>query len=329
MITFKELKGRNTLRQILAAELERNAVNHAVLLSGPPGSGKKTWGRALAQALLCDRRRGAEPCLSCLSCRQFHSGNNPRFFFLEPEGRWLKIEQIRAVRGRFYLEGETRVCLIAGADRMTDVACSSLLKILEEPPPGLYFILLAAQPRRLYSTIVSRCRHYALPLMENGEVREILLEKRVEPEKAALIARLSGGLPGQALALAEDDGFESRLREAEQLVNDLLSGTVTLKEIMDRAAALAEREDLVPLLELLYILFRDGLIWTLCASESLLVNPTHGAFWGKRKQPVRLEPAMELVGRTIADLVTTNVNRRLTVETLLILLQRRFARCPG
>ena len=191
------------------------------------GSGKRTWGTALAQALLCSERVGAEPCLHCLSCRQFQSGNHPLFINLEPRGRQLKVKQIREVRHSFYLEGGNTVCLIHQAEKMTAVACSSLLKILEEPPPGLHFILLSAEPGRLLATIL-RCQRFTLHPLSNEEITDILIEKTaLSPAAAVLMARLSGGLPGKALALAVDETFKQRLAGAASLVRALASGTLT------------------------------------------------------------------------------------------------------
>lgn len=327
---INQLKGQPELRRALSRELTRGFTSHAVLLTGPAGSGKKTWGKALAQALLCPLRREAEPCMSCLSCRQFQSGNHPWFFPLEPEGRWLKVDQLREIRGRFYLEGNTRVCLIDKADQMTAVACSSLLKILEDPPPGLYFILLAEQARRLFSTIVSRCRHFSLHPLSTADILDLLRQRSdFPPEKAALISCLSNGLPGPALELAGDPGFECRLDEAAELAGGLVSGKDSPRELLDRAAGMAEREDLVPFMELVYLFFRDGLIWLLCGKEALLVNPANARFWRQKYSPHCLEQAMDQINTAIRDILTTNVNRRLAVEGMLIQLQRRFDRCPG
>ena len=122
------IKRSAVVKKGLSNLLVRQMVSHAVLLTGPPGSGKRTWGTALAQALLCSERVGAEPCLHCLSCRQFQSGNHPLFINLEPRGRQLKVKQIREVRHSFYLEGGNTVCLIHQAEKMTAVACSSCSK---------------------------------------------------------------------------------------------------------------------------------------------------------------------------------------------------------
>ncbi len=323
---FEQLQGQDQLRRSLTEELSAGTISHAVLLTGPSGSGKRSWGTALARALLCPERRSAEPCQQCLSCRQFDSGNHPGFFYLEPKSRKIKIEQIREIRGRFYFEGANRVCLINQADQMTAEACSSLLKILEDPPQGLYFILLAEQARQLFSTIVSRCRRFSLQPLRAEEITLILKQSGVvQPEKAALVVRLCKGLPGLALQMVQDPAFEERLQQAALLAGQLAMGKLTVQEILEQAAVLAEREDLTAFLELLYLYYRDGLIRKFCRSESLRAYPVQLSSCAVDISPDALEQALDLIHSTLKELMFTNVNRRLTVEGMLIQLQRRFS----
>lgn len=321
------LKGHEELRRALERDLHRATVSHATLFTGPAGSGKKSWGKALALALLCSNSRGIEPCGECLDCRQFLSGNHPRFFTLKPLSSRLKVEQIREVRSLFYLEGGNRVCLIEEAERMTDAACSSLLKILEEPPPDLYFILLAEHPRRLFSTIVSRCRRFTLNPLDHETIMGIFSETPdLSPSRAAVVSRLSGGLPGTALELAGDNLLEERYRDAASLVFHFRSGHSRPHELLDRAAALAEREDLLSFLEALHHFLRDGLVWNLCGSKKLLANPEHACAWEEKIAFRNIEDAIEIVNAIITEIRDTNVNRRLAMERMLIILRRRLSR---
>ncbi len=322
---WAHLHEQEQMRLALQADLLAGTVSHAVLITGPSGSGKRTWGKILAHALLCPDRRGAEPCLECSSCRLFASGNHPHFFYLEPKGQTIKIEQIREIRGKFFFEGDPRVCLIHQADRMTAEACSSLLKILEEPPEGLYFILLAEQPHQLYSTIVSRCRRYSLQPLSPAAIASILEQRAgIDRAKASIISRMSKGLPGVALEMAEDPGFESRIREASRLGARLSAGDLRPREILEQALVLSEREDLMPFLEMLFLYYRDGLVQKLCHNEALLVNPSQDVSALEKLEPHALVAALELLHATLKEFKSTNVNRRLAMEGLLIQLQRRF-----
>ena len=329
-MNFKDLHGQEGLRRALTGKLKAGAVSHAVLFCGPPGSGKKSWGLALARALLCSGRDGAEPCEDCPSCRRFRSGGATNLFHLQPQGRRLGIDQVRRIRGQFYLEGGNRVCLIEEAGQMTAEACASLLKILEEPPRGLYFILLADRPQQLPATILSRCQRFTLQPLSSAAILDLLIKKEgLSPERAQLISRLSKGLPGLALELAASETFEEEMTRAAEIALKLAQKGCSSREILALAGELAGREDLLFFLELLYFVCRDGLLFLVCGSESLLINPKEARRWAGVVFPVGLEEAMALLQGTIQELGATNVNRRLALEGALLQIQRRFSLCRG
>lgn len=325
-MSFKGLKGQESLKTVLFKGLENNRISHAVLLTGPVGSGKKTWGRALSQSLLCTGRRGAEPCGSCLSCRQFTAGKHLRYFDLTPRGRWIKIEQIREVRSKLYLSAGKKVCLINPAEDMTAEAASALLKILEEPPGELHFILLAAQQGRLLKTVLSRCQRYNMQLLSNEEIMDILMHRGIKsPEKATLITRLSGGLPGRALALAEDPAFEKRMREGTDIARRLLDKGFSIRQTLETAESLAGREDLLDLAEVICLYLRDCLLGRLCPDGEGPVKEDNIIVAGGNKELIELENMVKRTDQFNKELITTNVNRRLALEALFIELQGRLA----
>ncbi len=329
-MSFSNLVGQDALRRSLTGLLADNRLSHAVLFTGPPGSGKQSWGEALAVALLCLDPVHGEACLRCNACRQFKSGNHPEYFVLEPEGQSIKIEQVRALRTGFHLLGGRKVCLIKRAEAMTAEASSSLLKILEEPPEGLFFILLAEQPRQLFETILSRCQRYHLQPLSRDEIRYLLGEnKNLSAEKASLLARLSRGLPGRAFELLEDEEFDQRFEEAENLAAGLLAGDDSAYHLLSKATSLAERDDLLSFLDLLCYCFRDGLIWTLCRDEQLLIDPRRSCLWEGVAALKGLEDVIRLINHTAYELTATNVNRRLLLEKMLILMQRGLVQCRG
>ncbi len=325
---FSNLVGQNTLRHTLKRLLTGDRLSHAVLLTGPAGSGKKSWGTALAAALFCEDPALGEACGKCLSCRQFAGGNHPEYFVIEPEGRRIKIEQVRSLRSGFHLLGGRKVCLIKQAEAMTAEASSSLLKILEEPPDGLYFILLAEQPRQLFETILSRCQRYHLEPLKQDQIRGLLVDnKSLDTEKAALLARLSRGLPGRAFELAEDEEFDRRRAEAEDLASCMLSGEGSAYHLLSKAESLAERNDLLSLLDLLCYSFRDGLVMKLCRNERLLIDPARPSLRAGEVSVKSIEDIIRLINQTIYELTATNVNRRLLLEKMLITMQRRLVQC--
>ncbi len=318
-MNFNIIDGQQEWQNLLFRALAKDSLSHATLLTGPAGSGKKVWGRFLSMAILCLERQAGKPCMKCASCCSFHSGSHTQFFPLAPDGSKLKIDQIRSIRERFFLKGSKKVCLVEQAETMTAEAASSLLKILEEPPPGLYFILLAEKTTMLFDTIVSRCQRYSLQSLSSTTISELLLaSKNVSAEKAALLARISGGLPGYAFEMAEDEHFESRLNEAQALVSSLASGCDSSRQLLSWALSLNEREDLVAFLGLLCMVIRDELLQKTAGRPLSLLGDVSS---------VRLEDSVMLINATIYELDNTNVNRRLLLEKALILLQRRLSQC--
>ncbi len=150
---------------LIARALARNRLSHAYLVAGPPGSGKKRLIRECARLLLCENPRLEVPepgaCLACTSCLKFKRAVHPDFLELEPQGRFIRIDQIREMQRAVTfapLEARRRVVVILTADRLNISASNALLKTLEEPPENTHLLLASTSSSRLLPTIVSRCQ---------------------------------------------------------------------------------------------------------------------------------------------------------------------------
>lgn len=150
---------------------------HALLIVGPEGTGKGRFAKAIAARLLCEQPLDGGACGSCPSCRWLAGGNHPDFRHViaeadaeaaEGEGesdkkksRQIVIDQIRALEDFVYVGGHrngARVVVVEPAEAMNHAAANALLKILEEPPSSVYFVLITSNIRRLLPTIRSRCQ---------------------------------------------------------------------------------------------------------------------------------------------------------------------------
>jgi len=186
-----------------------NGAPHALLLAGPPSTGKTTLALDLAAGLLCASRDPAtRPCRSCRSCRMVESGNHPDLHRIVPDGPGgqIRIDAVRRLVGELALlpvEGGARVAVVEAASRLNEDAQNTLLKTLEEPPTGVTIVLCADEEERLLPTVRSRCAKLRLGPVAAREIEELLAGRgAADPPLAARLARLAGGRPGLAIAYA-------------------------------------------------------------------------------------------------------------------------------
>ena len=169
---------RNLYERIRAAA-DRGAVHHALLLTGPKGSGKGELARFIAAAMECQAPQG-RPCGVCPACRKVFDGIHPDVIAVRDEERkLLSVDTVRQVCADAYIrpnEGVRKVYIIDPADTMNPVAQNALLKVLEDGPDYTAFLLLTAQPGLLLGTIRSRCETLRLPPEEESKDPE--LERR-------------------------------------------------------------------------------------------------------------------------------------------------------
>lgn len=154
---------KETFRKLLYL-IDRGSIPQAILIRAPAGSGIEYLAEMFGMAILCETN--PPPCKVCRSCQLVTGGNNPSFFVIGPENGEIKVSQIRNLRPELAKKtflGNRRVLIIREADRMNRSAANSLLKILEEPPGGVHFILTSSQAGRVLPTVRSRCFTVYIP----------------------------------------------------------------------------------------------------------------------------------------------------------------------
>jgi len=184
----------------VCAVLERDmaAPAHAYLFTGPLGVGKATVARRFAAGLLCgdDAQCG----------RRVMRGLHPDAVLVEPDGRSaITVDQARntvALASLAPVEGSRKVFLFEEGGAMNDEAANALLKTLEEPSQSTIFIVVAESEDDLPDTVASRCRTVVFGRVPESEVGAGLVSAGIDPERAEEAARISGGRPGLAIALA-------------------------------------------------------------------------------------------------------------------------------
>jgi len=190
---------------------------HAYLLVGPAGVGKRLFAGELAKALLCETPSDRlEACDRCAACVLVAANTHPDFFAVSrpAESNELKVELVRELCRGFSLKsarGRGKVAVLDDADDLNEESANCFLKTLEEPPPHSVFILVGTTIERQLATVVSRCQVVRFAPLAEPVLLELLRRQGVEDAGLAVrIARLSGGSPGQALALADPELWKFR-----------------------------------------------------------------------------------------------------------------------
>ena len=211
---FSEIIGQEKAKRYLENVMSRKRIPHAYLFTGIPGVGKTSTAKAFTMTLNCRAPSGLDGCGVCPSCQKILHGNFPDFISVKPDGRNIKIEQIRELNrslGYAPLSGGYRVFVIHQAEAMTGEASNSFLKTLEEPPSGNILVLNATEPRNLLPTIVSRCQRVSFQPLEAEEItRRLTEEKGLDSPSAAILARTADGSLGRALEMAASNYLERR-----------------------------------------------------------------------------------------------------------------------
>lgn len=335
--SFSRIIGQETAIAFLKQVIGRGKIPHAFLFTGIEGVGKTTTALAFCQAINCLEPVKGEGCGSCRNCRQLMSGNFPDLKFIEPEGQYIKIEQIRELnRDLCYrpVEGSYRIVVISRAEAMNQESANSFLKTLEEPPPGNVIILKVKEPRDLLPTIVSRCQKVPFRPLPRPTVRQYLMDEEGIPEEnASLIAGISDGSLGKAIGISEGDYLEERQRSITNVIQ--LPGmrkTQALGLAMEYAQDMKKKDndptggmDLFELLGIWKTWYRDMIIIKAGGHADMLIN----ADFSRKLKAISGHMTMDnilqcffLLDRAQMDL-TRNPNTGIMMEDLFLGLLRQ------
>ena len=335
---FSQILGQETAIDFLKRVVARGNIPHAYLFAGIPGVGKTTTALALTQAIICHEPENAEGCGRCPSCRQIMSGNFPDFVCLDPEGQYIKIEQIRDLNRAISFKtvsGKYRVSLIRQAEMMTAEAANSFLKTLEEPPENNILILNVTEPQALLPTIVSRCQKVFFKPLPVKAVAGWLMDKRgMEEEMAFVVAKICEGSLGRAIKMCDSEFLQQRQEYLFSLLQlPTLSPGQALEMAMEYTAKVKKKDAHVshkgnrPLFDLLSIWktwYRDLLMMKADCPADLLINIDFSQKLKKISKNVKMTDLINsffILDQAQRDLLRSR-NLDLMVENTVLTLNR-------
>ncbi len=217
------------LRAAVEQMLLTGRFPHAILIEGEPQTGRHTLARWLARAAVCEEGQKG-PCETCPNCRLSAAGNHPDITVVVPEDgkKSITVDQARGLREQAFIRAHMasrRVFLIDRAETLNEQAQNALLKLLEEPPQGVTFILVVSGKTQLLETVVSRCVLLSVSVPSTEEALDYLKQhsKKSEPELRAALST-AGNRLGRALTLLGKKAGNKTDLAAEEFLRLVFTG---------------------------------------------------------------------------------------------------------
>ena len=209
--TFDDVVGQEHITETLKKQVETGRLSHAYLFIGTRGTGKTTCAKILAKAVNCEHPVNGNPCNQCAACRGIDDGSILDVVEIDAASN-NRVEDVRALRDEAVFSPANvnkRVYIIDEVHMLSNSAFNALLKILEEPPAHLMFILATTELHKVPATILSRCQRHSFKRIPvdtiAARLNYVAQQERLDlqPDAAALLARMADGGMRDALTLLD------------------------------------------------------------------------------------------------------------------------------
>ncbi|MDY6832630.1 MAG: DNA polymerase III subunit gamma/tau [Thermodesulfobacteriota bacterium] len=262
--TFEEVVEQQQVTRTLTNAIASGRVAHAILFTGPRGTGKTTIARILAKAMNCEKGPTPTPCCACRSCLEIASGNATDVFEIDGASN-NSVDQVRELRGNVKFmpaHSPYKIYIIDEVHMLSGPAFNALLKTLEEPPAHVMFFFATTEPHKIPVTILSRCQRHDLSLVGIDPLvahLETLCEKEnipIEKKSLELIAHEAGGSVRDSLSLLDQVMSSAQGPVSHEMVLESLG--IIDREVMFGLSGAVLTGDMTGALDILDTVYRGG-----------------------------------------------------------------------
>jgi DNA polymerase-3 subunit delta' len=317
-VGFDDILGNGRVKKILRLALDKNRLPNSLIFCGPKGVGKRSVARTLAKAVNCEKKK-TDSCDECTTCVAISGGRLPDIWEIEPEGQFIKLKQMQALRQAAYLRpmvSRKRVFIVDDTERMNEESSNCLLKVLEEPPLFSHIVLLTSNLDLILPTIRSRCQILHFAPVGKEEIERLLKDRGFPGDRARIISLLVRGNLKEALELDWDEVQEER-REAWKIFLSFLEKKELSAFLRNYAFGprTLVKEDLERKMEILASFCRDFVLLKEGGEPSLLLNPDFGKDLEALNQNWSAEAARECLSQV--ELTISGLSKNLNLSLLV------------
>lgn len=257
-----KLFSKDNAVELVRSGLSGGRLSHAYLLHGDHGVGKKTLAMYMAAQMLCEQGSGV-PCGKCKSCRMMSNGAHPDLITVAPSGKSgnYLADDLRAIIPDASVvpnEGLRKIYFLPRIDKALPAAQNVLLKIVEEPPAHVVFIMTAESREMILKTILSRTVSLAVSEPKESECAEALREKGFTPEQYGPAVKIYGGNIGKCLEYLSGDEEAAKIPAAVRASAEALAAKDEFAFLSELTKLERDREGLLNTFAALKNVIRDA-----------------------------------------------------------------------